>query len=76
MTRSAQQVGNAMLNTIDVIYGQRAARIHYVLMGRGIAIITRIVREHFSVAMTTVQVDQQEWTAVQMMVMKTFVFRQ
>ena len=64
-----------MLNTINVIYGQNAARISHVLMGRVIAIITLIVKEHFSAAMTIVQVDQQEWTAVQMMVMKTFVFR-
>ena len=49
--------------------------IHLVLMGREIVIITRIAREHLSVAMTIVQVDQQEWTAAQMMVIGIFVFR-
>ena len=67
---------NATLTSINVDWiptapiGQSAARIHLVLMGREIVIITRIVREHFSVAMTIVQVDQQEWTAVQMTVMQ------
>ena len=74
MTQIAQQVEIAMLNTINVIYGQHAARIHHVLMGREIVIITQIVKEHFSVAMTIVQVDQQEWTAAQMMVIEIFVF--
>ena len=66
---------NATLTSINVDWiptapiGQSATRIHHVLMGREIVIITWIVREHFSVAMTIVQVDQQEWTAVQMMVM-------
>ena len=64
MIQIAQQVEIAMLNTINVIYGQSAARIHLVLMGREIVIITRIVREHLSVAMTIVQVDQQEWIVV------------
>ena len=80
MTLIAQQVENAILNTINAVWtltlliGQDAARVHLVLMGREIVIITRIVREHFSVAMTIVQVDQQEWTAAQMMVIEIFSF--
>ena len=46
-----------------------------MLMGREIVIIILIVMEHFSVAMTIVQVDQQEWTAVQTKVIENFVFR-
>ena len=64
MVTLTAQVENAMLNTINVIYGQSAARIHLVLMGREIVIITLIVKEHFSVALTTVQEDQPAWTAV------------
>ena len=45
-----------------------------MLMGREIVIITLIVKEHFSVAMTIVQVDQQDWTAAQMMVIEIFCF--
>ena len=72
---------NATLTSINVDWiptaptGPSAARIHNVMMGREIVIITRIVREHFFVAMTTVQVDQQEWTAVQTKVIENFVFR-
>ena len=73
MIQIAQQVEIAMLNTINVIYGQSAARIHLVQMGREIVIITQIVKEHFSVAMTIVQVDQVEWTAAQMMVFDIFL---
>ena len=51
-----------------VLIGQIAPRIPHVLMEREIVTITLIVKEHFSVAMTIVQVDQQEWTAAQMMV--------
>ena len=42
-------------------------------MGREIVIITWTVKEHFSVAMTIVQVDQVEWTAAQMMVFDIFL---
>ena len=38
------------------------------MKGKGIVINILIVKECFSVAMTIVQVDQREWTAVQMMV--------
>ena len=61
---------NATLTSINVdwiptaLIGPTAARIHLVLMGREIVIITRIVKEHFSVAMIIVQVDQQEWIVV------------
>ena len=71
---------NVTLTSINVdwiptaLIGQIAARIHLVLMGREIVIITLIVMEPFSVAMTIVQVDQQEWTAVQMMVIEILVF--
>ena len=41
---------------------------------REIVIITLIVKEHFSVAMTTVQVDRQEWTAAHMMVIEICYF--
>ena len=40
------------------LIGQSAARIHHVQMGREIVIITWIVEECFSVAMTIVQMDQ------------------
>ena len=69
---------NATLTSINVDWiptapiGQSAARIHLVLMGREIVIITLIVKEHSSAAMTIVQVDQQEWTAVQMMVIRIY----
>ena len=36
--------------------------------------ITMIVMEHFFVAITTVQVDHLEWTAVQMLVMKKIFY--
>ena len=61
---------NATLTSINVDWiptapiGLIAARLHLALMGREIVIITRIVKEHFSAAMTIVQVDQQDWTAV------------
>ena len=61
---------NATMTSINVDWiptapiGPIAARIHLVLMGREIVIITLIVKEHFSVAMTIVQVDQQEWIVV------------
>ena len=45
-----------------------------MLMGREIVIITLTAQEHFSVAMTIVQVDQKEWTAAQMMVIENFSF--
>ena len=35
-----------------------------MLMGRVIVIITMIVKEHFSVAMTGVYMDQQVWIVV------------
>ena len=71
---------NAALTKINVdwiptaLIGPSAARIHLVLMGREIVIITQTVKEHFSVAMTIVQVDQLEWTAAQMMVFEIFCF--
>ena len=40
-------------------------------MERAIVMITLNVKEHFSVAITTVQVGPQEWTAVQKMVIET-----
>ena len=73
---------NATLTSINVDWiptapiGPIAARIHLVLMGREIVIITLIVREHFFAAMTIAQVEQEEWTAAQMMVIEIFVFRQ
>ena len=54
--------------------GPSAVRIPHVLMVREIVIITLIVKEHFSVAMTTVQVDRQEWTAAHMMVIEICYF--
>ena len=46
------------------LIGQTAAREYHVLMGREIVIFTLIVKEHFSVAMTIVQMDPQEWIVV------------
>ena len=46
------------------LIGLIAARKHHVLMEKEIVIITLIVREHFYVAMTIVQVDQQVWIVV------------
>ena len=43
-------------------------------MEREIVIFTRIVREHLSVPMAIVQVDQREWTAVQVMVIESVVY--
>ena len=76
MTLIAQQVKNAILNSINAFCGirQSATRIHLVLMGKEIVIITLTVREAFSVVMTIVQVAQQEWTAVQMMVTEIFKY--
>ena len=74
MTLTAQQVENVMPKTTNVIYGLSAARHHLVLMEMVIVIIILIVQEHSSVAMTTVQVDQLEWTAVQMMVFEQGYF--
>ena len=74
MTLNAQ-VEIATWNTTNVTYGLTAARMPLALMGKDIVMITPIVTEHSSVAMTIVQVDQQEWTAAQMMVIEIFVFR-
>ena len=59
-----------------VLIGQSAAKPPGVLMGKVIVIITLIVKEHSSVAMTIVQVDQLEWTAAQMMVIGVCSFFQ
>ena len=67
MTLNAQ-VEIATWNTTNVTYGLTAAQMPLALMGKDIVMITPIVTEHSSVAMTIVQVDQQEWTAAQMMV--------
>ena len=62
-------IRNAMWTSINVDWtpsaqhGPTAARPHLVLVEREIVISTQIVKEHCSVAMTIVQVDQQEWTA-------------
>ena len=77
MTLSAL-IKSATLTSINAaliptaLIGPSAVRLHLVLTGREIVIITRIVMEDFSVALTIVQVDQQEWTAAQMMVFKIF----
>ena len=68
MTLSAL-IKSATLTSINAaliptaLIGPSAARLHLVLMGREIVIITQTVKEHFSVALTMVQVDQLEWTA-------------
>ena len=54
--------------------GPSAVKAHPVLMGREIVMVILIVKEHFSVAMTTVQVDRQEWTAAHMMVIEICYF--
>ena len=57
------------------LIGPSATRILHVLMGKETAMMTLIVREHYSVAMTIVQMatNQQEWTAVRK-VSEIFVF--
>ena len=67
-------IKNATLKSINVdwiptaLIGLSAAQFHLVLMGREIVIITLTVQEHLSVAMIIVLVDQQEWTAAQMVI--------
>ena len=64
MTLIAHKVENAMLKTINVIYGPSAPKIYHVVLEKEIVIIILNVVEHFSVGMTTAQVDQQKWTVV------------
>ena len=51
--------------------GPAAARSHHALKERGTVIIIWTVKAYYCVAMTTVQLDLQGWTAAQMMVMLT-----
>ena len=68
------QVENAILSKItadltqSLLIGQDVTTVHNVPMGKEIVIITMIVKEHLYVAIIIVQMDQQEWTAVQMKV--------
>ena len=69
-------IKNAILTEINADWiptariGPSVARVHHVPKGKETVIITLNAREHYSVAMTIVKVDQQEWTAAQMLVRK------
>ena len=64
------QVENAMLKTINAVWtltlliGLGAVNILHVLIEKEIVTITLIVKEHYSVAITTVQMDHQGWIVV------------
>ena len=64
MTPTAQVMNATTISGVLALIGP-AARSPHVLMERVTVIIIQSVKDHYCVAMTTVQLDLQGWIAVQ-----------